>query len=272
MSLVLSVDQYLAEQSSHTWLIEPILPVGGKLLLYGDPKIGKSFAAIQLAEALSGERVDWFGFPVRQAGRVVYIQLDTPRSLWQDRLRKLQARGLKFSSVGVSDRETLETWPFNILQPDHNTLFREIVSSEKPIAVVVDVLAEIHQLDENKVSDMRQVMGALEGALHPAAIVLVTHAKKPMAEQAPNLLADLRGSSYIPGSVDTIMRLTERGLYYIGRAVEGGVVRLERGGGGLWTPVSESLTQPSTFEPSPPDQLSADEWNALMVGGDPSGA
>lgn len=246
MSFTLTVDDYLKLESSQTWLIELLIPIGGKLLLYGDPKIGKSFAAIQLAVALAGHNTTWLGFSVLTAGPVLYLQLDTPRSLWQARLRSLRHHGLPLDHIHIADRETFGTWPFNILSPDHATILRRAVDAVKPTAVIVDVLKETNHVKENVSDEMQQVMAELTRATQPAALVLLHHAKKPMAETAPDILADIRGASYLAGSVDTIMRLTEKGVYYVGRAVEGGVVYTERQSNGLIAEAQPTVALPDS--------------------------
>lgn len=282
MSLALSVEDYLSQKASQTWLIKPLLPVGGTLLLYGDPKIGKSFAALQLAQALTGNRADFLGFEApAQSAPVVYVQLDTPRSLWQERLEDLTQRGHKFDRLFLSDRESLDTWPFDILKFEHHSLLKDLVSTYKPSAVFVDTLKETSRVEENKAELQQLVVQSIRAAVQPAALVLIHHAKKPMDEHVPDLLGDIRGSSYLAGAVDTIMRLTASGLYYVGRAAEGGVVRTRRESSGLWGvetythPDAHSLDKPpQTAEASPLvavdlEQLKVDTeaWNKLILEG-----
>lgn len=48
MSKLLPGLGYLALPSSpETWLVEPLLPSGGAILVFGEPKVGKSFAGLQ---------------------------------------------------------------------------------------------------------------------------------------------------------------------------------------------------------------------------------
>ena len=53
------------------WVVDPILPSGGLLNLYGAPKTGKSFGVIQLAHAISSGEKEWMGYPIRQHGPVM---------------------------------------------------------------------------------------------------------------------------------------------------------------------------------------------------------
>jgi hypothetical protein len=233
---VVTGKEYLTlPRAPDTWLLEPLLPAGGTMVLYGDPKIGKSYAGIQLSLSLQGGG-DWLGFPVTKTGSVLYIQLDTPRSLWADRLSQLRANGLLgVDQLLLADRDTLGTWPFNILLPDHWNLLRACVDQHQPDCVIVDTLRDVHEEEENSSTTMKVVMSRLVAATQPAALIVISHAKKPNPEAHPDLLGDVRGSGYIVAGVDAIARMTKTGLYYTGRAIEQGVVKIQREDNGLWS-------------------------------------
>src|SRR6266850_2844985 len=106
------VDSYLnLPRDRSTWLLKPLIPISGACLLYGSPKTGKSYMGIQLALALTGQTTQWFGFPVVKPGRVLYLQLDNPRSLWAQRFEDMIKKGgLKYDSdtLLLADRESIE--------------------------------------------------------------------------------------------------------------------------------------------------------------------
>jgi hypothetical protein len=64
---------------------------------------------------------------------------------------------------------------------------------------------------------------------------MVAHAKKPGMD-GTDLINDNRGSGYTVGAVDTILRMTKKHLYFTGRAIEEGNVKLRRTETGLWEP------------------------------------
>jgi RecA-family ATPase len=239
-----AVGDYLEQRSSLVWIVDRILPVGGKLLLYSEPKAGKSFHALDLCRAVIGETPDWLGFAIHHTGPVAYLQLDTARPVWQERLHTLVRLGWRCPHLYIGDRESLDTWPFDILRPDHASILSSMVATIKPVMVVIDVLKETNRLDENNNTDQQIVVSALEAAIKPAALVLVAHARKPLNETKPDILADIRGASYLAGAADTIMRPTKRGeqgtMYYVGRAIEGGMVHCERVEGGTWKRVEQA--------------------------------
>lgn len=236
MARIVNGDEYLQlPRPLQTWLVEPILPVSGALLLFGDPKVGKSFAALQLAEAICNEhREDWFGFPVRQRGKVVYIQLDTPRSLWADRIENVRTYGLRTGCIHFADKETLECYPFDILNPAHYTLLFQSLKEINPVCVIFDTYKESSTADENQSDTAQRVVSALVNVAYPAAIVVVAHSRKPSGDYTPDLINDSRGSSYLPGRVDAVVRFTEKTLYFTGRALEKGSIKMARHECGIW--------------------------------------
>lgn len=240
MPKIVNGADYLALPSSpETYLIDPLLPSGGALLLYGDPKVGKSYAALQLAEAIqNGDH--WLGFPTRQ-GRVVYVQLDTPRNVWQSRVRDLQVRGQLISPPHFTDRELLDAWPFDILRPDHLIMLRDELQAIEPDLVIIDTLRESHSADENDSTEMQKAIAALVAATQPAALCLISHARKPSQDEGFSLMADNRGSSYVVGRMDAIVRFTPKTARVSGRSIEEHSLDLEREDCGFWEIVTAEI-------------------------------
>lgn len=215
------------------------------MLIYGDPKVGKSFAALQLACSLA-TGADWLGYSIPEPTPVVYVQLDTPRSLWADRVESLKRSGHPVEQVHFADRETLETWPFDILQPTHfaklTTALKSIrgVSEEgeyyplEPGAVIIDTIREAHSGDENDSTAMQAVIAHLSAAVKPAALILISHAKKSNPDQGYDLMNDNRGSSYVVGRMDAITRFSHSSVRCSSRAMEEHSTKIERQDDGTW--------------------------------------
>src|SRR3990167_8030799 len=105
MSLI-TLDTYLNLPRDHNlWVLKPLIPISGKGLLYSPAKVGKSSLAIQLAQAVSGDAQDFLGFPVVTHGRVLYIQIDTPRATWADRFvtPRKKGKGLTSETLRILD-------------------------------------------------------------------------------------------------------------------------------------------------------------------------
>jgi len=210
-------------------LLKPLIPVAGTALLYGQEKSGKSAIAVQMAAALAGAADNWMGFPVVQTGNALYLQLDNPRSTWAYRFEKLTRGGFPYNErLLLADRECLEHYPFDILQLEHMKYLYHLVQPLHPVAVFIDTLREAHSGDEDKSTAARNVIANLVGAVHPAALILISHSRKPQPDADKDLMADHRGSSYITGRMDAILRMTKKRLYYNGRSIEEGFVPLTR--------------------------------------------
>lgn len=235
-------------RSPETWIVEHLCPVSGLLNLFGAPKGGKSFLAMQLAAAVSDPSInDWMSFPIRTHGVVLYLQLDTPRSLWGQRMDQFSGLGFDLSNVYVADAEQAP-YPFDILGTLRDpvspswTYLRDQVIAHKPILVIIDTLREIHSGDENKSDQMHNVMANLISACHPSAVCVISHSRKDnvMAPegQRENLLDDNRGSNYISGRMDGIIRTvsTTRKTYlsYQSRTIERAILKCRRYAPGLW--------------------------------------
>ncbi len=225
-------------RSPQTWLVEDILPVGGGLLLFGDAKVGKSYAALQLACCLTSG-ADWLGFHVPQATQVVYVQLDTPRTLWAARVESLQESGHPTEGVHQADRETLNTFPFDILRPEHFKILTEALAPIKPGVVIIDTLREFHSGDENDSTEMQEVIAHLDACVKPAAMILISHARKHNPESGYDLMNDNRGSNYIVGRMDAICRFSKQSMRCTSRTMEEHTVKLERQEDGTWNLASD---------------------------------
>lgn len=225
------------------WVVENLIPVGGLFNIFGQSKGGKSFIALQLAADVASGSSDWMGFPIHTPGPVLYVQLDTPRSLWAARVESMAHQsGLDFDNVWSGDTE-LAPYPFNILGDGQKWLAQEC-DLIKPTLVIIDTIRELHSGDENDSAQMKNVFSALVAACRPAAICILSHSRKDNlsipAEDREDLMNDNRGSSYIPGRMDGIMRVTSTPktsrLTYQSRTTERHTLKCRRLPGGLWAP------------------------------------
>lgn len=239
-SIVTGSDYLLLPRSPECWLVEDILPTSGGLLLYGDPKVGKSYAALQLACCLTSG-CEWLGFHVPQPMRVVYVQLDTPRTLWAARVEQLSAAGHPVEGVHFADRDTLQTFPFNILQPDHFNLLRDALELIKPGAVIIDTIREAHSGDENDSTEMQEVITHLEAAVKPAASIFVAHARKSDPTRQYDIMNDNRGSNYLVGKMDAICRFSKSSMRVVSRTMEEHSIKLDRADDLTWTLAKDPL-------------------------------
>lgn len=216
---------YLAlPREPQPWLLKKLIPISGLVNLYGPPKSRKSYAALGMAEAISNPlREDWNGLPVMKHGPVVYIQADTPRPEWAGRIVRMDLHGFDISNIYFADIQTLPNLQLNVLDPDQVKRLREVIGDVKPVLTIFDTLRESFRGDENSSDIMQNVMGNLVLMTYPSSLMVISHKRKDamMAgdRMQDDLMEDARGSGYVSGRMDNIMRLTERRLTVKGRAV-----------------------------------------------------
>lgn len=193
-----------------------MLPVSGLLNIYGPPKAGKTYAALDLAVAISDPgRETFFDWTVKTHGPVWYLQIDTPRGQFHVKyLEKMVNAGYNINGIHFAD-SLMAPYPFNILGEGLLWLQKAIQAApEKPLALIVDTLRDAHGEDENDSKIMRNVVAAFVHALRPdqaqwvpPALILLTHEKKMGRDDEINLMSGSRGSNYLAGRMDCVMRV-----------------------------------------------------------------
>lgn len=210
------------------WLIERLLPVG-LTNLYGKPKSRKSFIALGIAAAIADGRPDWNGFRVARHGPVAYLQIDTPRVAWADRIEKLQnVLGYDLTNLHLADMQTVP-YPFNILDEKTYKLLQLQLSEIKPVLTIIDTLRESFSGDENDSNTMRNVITSLVAAARweggESSIIFISHARKDgvmhtVGGAGDLLMDDARGSSYVSGRMDMVIKVTEKQMAWKGRQTD----------------------------------------------------
>lgn len=217
-----TIDEYLSlPRSPYAWVVQDVLPTGGLVSLYGRPKVGKSYAALQLAAAIGNpDSASWLGFPIDSHCPVLYLQVDTPRELWIERLEDLRKAGVSFKNVHFAD--SLDApYPFNILGDGFAWLENE-VRLTSPGVVILDTIRELHAGDENDSAQMKNVVAMTRAAARHASILFLAHSRKGLnldGGREPDITDEMRGSGYVPGRMDCIIRLTDKTIQVKGRAI-----------------------------------------------------
>lgn len=224
----LSLDQYASLPSqTDNYLIDRFLPCPGRVLLVGPPKRGKSYLALQIGLAVAkGE--SFLGRPALSAGRrVLYLQFDTPHSLWLERMHMLKEEGIELPPF----RPQADHGDFIVLDPSHLRRSLDVVNNPddvayliqimtdlKPALVIVDTLAKLHSGDENDAGAMKKVFHVLNSIFADCCILYVHHTRKLSPQPGQKVLhrptpSDAaRGSSFLAGEVDAIWLLYNNSL------------------------------------------------------------
>ena len=217
------------------WLIEPIIPRGGMVLISGDPEAGKTWLALDAAISIASGR-DWLGRFATQQGSVILIDEETTDAGFGERLRLLLRAGGYGPDelpISIALRKGL-----NLSNPQRVVELASAIERVKPALVVIDPLREIFEGNENSAEEVAAVFRAMrQAAGDNAPAFLVIHHNRKNDES-------YRGSSHIQATLDarlsvsavndalskvkhTKARYTERmASFGVKRDLAGGVARL----------------------------------------------
>ena len=155
------------------YLVEPVIPQGGIVLLHGKPGVGKTQLILTLAHSINTGTPFLDRWPTRQ-GKVVVVQADMTGPIQQDRLLKV------CNDVDLTDtywvvEEDGSTPYLNI--ETMTVLEQELVEAIKeadPVLIVWDTLRKIHHLPENASESAIAVYHSAR-KIHPSATHLFVH-------------------------------------------------------------------------------------------------
>ncbi len=182
------------------------------MVLFGNPKVGKSYLILGVAEAVADPDIEeYLGLPIEHHGPVLYIQLDTPRSLWTTGYISVIRSQQVEDGIYVIDRE-MEDLPkqFDIREPHCMRWLQREVERVKPVLVIVDTIRRMHRGNENESDTMAVVHDSFTTACYPAALVYLAHKKKAQAGETGN--GTVRGSSGFTGAVDALVNMSKTKL------------------------------------------------------------
>jgi hypothetical protein len=190
-----------------TWLVEGLLTTGGVGVIGGEPKVSKTWTALELAVAVATGTKAFGAYGTGVPRRAHYFFAEDMARQVRNRLRALAAsRGMSPTQVC----ERLQVQPrgrfLDITRDDDIAL---IVASVRKHGgtdlLVLDPLRDIHGGEEDKSDSMRDVMRRLRllGELLDCTVVVNHHAVKSNPTNASRRKGQkLRGSGAIHGAVD----------------------------------------------------------------------
>lgn len=160
------------------YLIHPILPRGGAALLYGLPKELKSWMVAAMAvDAASGRKALGY-FEVPNPVRTLYVQVEDPVFLTQERLKELcGGQGTK-SPIGMLN--VIPRCPLNLMDPAWLASLTTTMRKYKIELLVLDVFRRLFRgnvADSNETAEFLRKLDELRDSLG-CAVLLVHHAKK----------------------------------------------------------------------------------------------
>ena len=188
------------------------------------------------------------GFAIRKHCQVAYIQCDTPHNLWAERVERLQEEhGCDFSNVFFASLNEIP-YPFYFNAPDGSAgvafdWVKEVLLNPtsddgapfNPKVLIIDTIRESHDGDENDSAHMQKVIALMKAAALPdMGIVLVSHSRKNDPMRGKSLMDDNRGSGYVAGRMDCVMRISEKQMAVKGRTISETIVSVTKDDDGFF--------------------------------------
>ncbi|WP_417521002.1 AAA family ATPase [Marinobacter sp.] len=185
------------------WLVERYIEVNAMVILFGEPGVGKSFVALDMACCIAtGEA--WQGFPVKQ-GMVFYIAGEGHAGIGRRLGAWCKYRGVKLENIMISNTAVALTEIENVEAMVR--MIRKLTSEHgAPALIVVDTLARnFGGLDENSNKDMGLFVQHMDRLKHElqTTVLIVHHTGQGNKDRA-------RGASALKGAVDIEHRVEAR--------------------------------------------------------------
>jgi hypothetical protein len=208
-SLLIDAPEFLATISPEIdWLVHGVIQRGANGFICADPKVGKSWLAVDLALALA-LGLPWVGFNVRGPVRTALITREDNPALTRWRMDRLLA-GRDRTAADLRDRlyvNTREQSP--VFKIDTDELFAPMVAELKAAKsqfVILDVFNRLHSSDENDNTEMRTVLDHLDRLQREVdcGVAVVHHYNK---SGEGSLTQRLRGAGAIAGWAEWMIGL-----------------------------------------------------------------
>lgn len=196
-------------------IIEPgLLTYGGYMMIYGATSTYKTWLVLDMAHAVTTGR-DWLGYKTNKA-RVLMVQVEMTPMMYQDRAKKLHARGgIPTGAFWLLNDETLKLYDY----AGQNELEAAIRDTACDL-VIIDCLYRVLSSQESDavlVGRMLDFFARLRQK-YGCAFVLVHHTRKQQRGNEGDTpdagVEESRGSQGLGDWPDTTIRLT---------AVSGGI-------------------------------------------------
>jgi KaiC/GvpD/RAD55 family RecA-like ATPase len=171
------------------WIGPPaIVPKGGLVLFGGEPKIGKTWAALEFTRALATgtelfEQPDLPG----EVAKVLYIDQELgPEALKERVVPAFKEDPQALANINyLTQRETV----VDLSDPASREEIYGIIDQLKPNVVIFDPMEKMHSVDENNATEMGRMFKWFDVLRHDfqeqlLTVVMVHHYKKPPSDKS----------------------------------------------------------------------------------------
>lgn len=200
---VRAADFVAADVTAPRYLVEGIWPEQAIGFISGQPKVFKSFLALDLAFALASGGMFLGRYQAPQPQRVLVIQNESSRSAFRDRLRSI---GNRFGGI---PEELCVITNYPILLDDETWIERMNRDLERirPALMILDPLASMSSADENSATEVGDIVRLLREwrDKYEMAICIVHHTVKDGSGRRSG--NKLRGSGALYGAAEVVVSM-----------------------------------------------------------------
>lgn len=193
------------EDDPNRWIIPGIIPKGSRVLIIGEPGIGKSLFVLDLAACVAGESVWLDQFPVNVSGPVIFASTEGNIFTNKDRIKRIftsHELSVKSPFYFMQDSLLLDNAvEANIFEGEIKKVARE--HTQNPPLIVLDPLDSFLGGDENSAKDTRPLRRKVDDIVKTfdTSVVILHHV--PVDDEKGNKKVRPRGSSSWQGWADT---------------------------------------------------------------------
>ncbi len=233
-------------------LVEELLPDRSLFLLAGKPKAGKSFLALDIADAVCQGMAVFGKYRVNLPGPVVYVGMEDGEI---EIVKRLRLRGL---CDGDGRRLYYITDCFVLTDPDNLAEFRDEVERVAPSLIVIDTAAEAMGIRDwlNRSEIIDKVAPIRRLAREVCSVLLVAHNRKAEGDGGD----EIAGSNAFVGAVDGW--ISAQRVERLSNGNRRMFLRIEGRGGVRGEIVTEMDTTTLQFHMVSPEQLEAEAREA----------
>lgn len=160
------------------WLIENLWADEAVGIVGGEPKIGKSFLALDMVVAVASGTPCLRRFPVAHAGRVLLYAAEDALHVVRARLDGIaRAAAVRLADLDI---QVITAPSLRLDLVDDQRRLADTVAALQPRLLVLDPLVRLHRIDENAAAEVAPLLAYLRDLQRrfQLAVVLVHHARK----------------------------------------------------------------------------------------------
>ena len=207
LEVVNAYELYMKDLPPTKWIIEPIIHEGATLLT-GDPKVGKSFLALQIALAVAGGLKRMFdSLEVRTHGRVLYLALDDGS---EKRLHN-RLRGLQLDPEATRNLDFVYQRNLPDLSNGFDDALDRYLADKNYVLVILDTFGAVLGKTTGQNIYRQEYQEAIKlqklAQRHGIALLILHHTNK---KEGDDPVARSSGSHGLTGAVDSVLMLSKQ--------------------------------------------------------------